>query len=743
MLILHNLWRRFTRSFLTVLGIAVGVASVVALGAMASGLADNYGNALGLNNDLLVTQKNAYDVVFSSLDETLGERIAALADVSNVDPGVFTWIAFDDAPYFLIYGYPAGSVAMDHYRIVEGKRVTAPGQIAIGRRGADALKKRVDDTLRVNGIPYRIVGIYETGQGMEESGGVVVLEDAQTIAQKERKVSLFQVGLRKGGNADNVIERIQSLDKEVTVSKASGYAGGEQWTDYLQGFAWGVSAIAILIGGLGMMSAMVMSVMERTREIGTLRAVGWSRGRVLRMILGEAILLSLIGGVLGVGLGALLAWLVGQMPGLGVMLAGAVDAELVIQGMVTALALGLIGGIYPAWTAANLQPVEALRYEGGGAAEVKGVLARVGNQSFRNLWRRRNRTLLSAAGIGIGVGTLVMLGGLVEGLTGQLNSLAGSGGAGNITVMQREVADMSLSSLDERIVRQIGAMPEVKTVSPFMIAFISSPEMPMFLIGGLDPNSPAMRHYKLVEGRSIERPNEMVLGRIAADAYKVGVGDTMALNDNRYRIVGITATGVAYEDGGGMVALREAQRIMGRPRAVSFIFVDVKDPASAERVAATLNARFPEARASISSEFAQSTNDMQTSMGMLNAIRLLALFIGGIVVANTMIMSIFERTREIGTLRAVGWPRRRILSQVLLESLLLCLVSAVFGTVLGVGVVTLIARAPYASQFVSATWRVEIFASAFVTAAALGVLGGLYPAWRAGQLEPAEALRYE
>ncbi|HQY93266.1 ABC transporter permease, partial [Caldilinea sp.] len=138
-----------------------------------------------------------------------------------------------------------------------------------------------------------------------------------------------------------------------------------------------------------------------------------------------------------------------------------------------------------------------------------------------------------------------------------------------------------------------------------------------------------------------------------------------------------------------------------------------------------------------------STNDMQTSMGMLNAIRLLALFIGGIVVANTMIMSIFERTREIGTLRAVGWPRRRILSQVLLESLLLCLVSAVFGTVLGVGVVTLIARAPYASQFVSATWRVEIFASAFVTAAALGVLGGLYPAWRAGQLEPAEALRYE
>ncbi|MFO7633490.1 MAG: FtsX-like permease family protein [Caldilinea sp.] len=743
MLILHNLWRRFTRSFLTVLGIAVGVASVVSLGAMANGLASNYGSALGLSNDLLVTQKNAYDVVFSSLDETLGTRIEAISDVGNVDPGVFTWIAFDDSPYFLIYGYPAGSVAMDHYRIVEGKPVTSGGQIAIGRRGADALKKRVDDVLRINGIPYRIVGIYETGQGMEESGGVVTLEDAQSIAQKERKVSLFQVGLRKNANADAVVERIQSLDKEVTVSKASGYSASEQWTDYLQGFAWGVSAIAILIGGLGMMSAMVMSVLERTREIGTLRAVGWSRGRVLRMILGESILLSLIGGVIGVALGAFLAWLVGQAPGLGMMLAGSVDVGLVIQGMVTALALGLIGGVYPAWTAANLQPVEALRYEGGGATETTGLLARIGNQSFRNLWRRRNRTLLSAAGIGIGVGTLVMLGGLVEGLTGQLNSLAGSGGAGNITVMQREVADMSLSSLDERIVRQIGAMPEVKTVSPYMLAFITSPEMPMFLIAGLDPNSPAIRHYKLVEGRYVQRPNEIVIGKIAADVYKVGVGSTMDLNGNRYRIVGITSTGVAYEDGGGMVALREAQRIMGRPRAVSFIFVDVADPSTAERVVETINTRFPEARASISSEFAQSTNDMQTSMGMLNAIRMLALFIGGIVVANTMIMSIFERTREIGTLRAVGWRRRRILGQVLLESLFLCLVSAVFGSVLGVGVVTLIAQAPYASQFISATWNMDIFVSAFVTAAVLGILGGLYPAWRASQLEPAEALRYE
>lgn len=743
MMVLHNLLRRATRSTLTILGIAIGVAAVVALGAMANGLSQSYGNVLGISNDLLVTQANTYDVVYSSLDETLGERIAALPDVTNVEPGVFTWYSFDELPYFLIYGYPPNSVAMQHYRIVEGKPVTGPGQIAIGRRAADALKAGLDDHLRINGAPYRIVGIYETGQGMEESGGVVVLEDAQAIAQKERKVSLFQVGLHRGAEADAVMARIEMLDDQLTVTTASGYSASEQWTQYLQGMAWGVAAIAILIGGLGMMSAMVMSVLERTREIGTLRAVGWSRGRVLRMILGESVALSLVGGMGGVLLGAALAWAAGQIPGVGTFLAGAITPDLMIQGMVTALALGIVGGAYPAFVAANLQPVEALRYEGGGATASTGLLARIGNQSFRNLWRRRNRTLLSALGIGIGVGTLVMLGGLTKGMIGQLNGLMGSGGAGNITVMQRDVADMSLSSLDERIVDVIRAMPQVKSASPFMLGVIVSPEVPMFLVGGLDLNSPAMRHYKLVEGRYVQRPNEIVLGKMAAKNYKVGVGKTLNLNDNRYKVVGITETGVAFEDAGGMLALREAQRLMGRPRAVTFIFVDVADPAQTAAVMEVIDKRFPEARASLSSEFSQSTNDMQNMQGMVTAIQWLALIVGGVVVANTMIMSIFERTREIGTLRALGWRRRRILGQILLESLLLCVVSALFGSLLGVGMMSLITMIPMVGSYMSAEWSIEIFVSAFFTAGLLGVLGGLYPAWRASKLAPAEALRYE
>lgn len=742
-MVLKNLLRRATRSLLTIAGIAVGVAAVVALGSMAQGIAKNYTSAVGLSNDLLVTQANAYDIVFSSLDATFGERIGAVPGVEKVEAGVFGWINVDTIPYFLVYGYEPGSVAMTHYRIVEGKPVTGGKQIALGRRGAEALKLGIDDTLRVYGVPYRIVGIYETGQGMEESGGVVTLADAQTITQKQRQVSLFQVGLRRNSDIDQVVARIQNIDKELTVTKSSEYEGNEQMMASLQGFAWGIAAIAILIGGLGMMSAMVMSVMERTREIGTLRAMGWSRWLVIQMILGEAIGLSAMGGLIGIVLGAGLAWLAGQSPGVGAFLEGSFTPGIFIQGMVTALLLGIIGGLYPAWTAANLQPVEALRYEGGGATPTKGWLARLGNQSFRNLWRRRTRTLLSAGGIGIGVATLVMLGGLVDGLMAQLNGLAGSGGVGNITVMQRDVADMSLSSLDERVVNQLRAMPEIKEASPYVLGFISNRELPIFIIGGLDPNSSAMRHYKLLAGRAIQRPNEMLVGKVAAETYKVGIDDTMTLYDNRYRIVGIFETGVAYEDGGSVLALREAQRLLNRGRTVSFIFVDVHNPAQAEAVRAAIDRRFAEARASLSSQFAQNTDDMKSTMAMMSAIQMLAMLVGGIVVANTMIMSIFERTREIGTLRAMGWAARRILGQILQESLYLCLFAGVVGALFGVALLTAIAQLPGANQFVAPSWTAQTFVTAFGVAILLGIVGGLYPAWRASRLRPVEALRYE
>src|SRR5512143_3908042 len=127
---LRKLWRRPVRTILTMLGIAIGVAAVVSLGAMAEGFVTNYNTAVGLNSDILVSQANAYDVLFSIVDESFKERIQAIPDVEKVEPGVYTWIATEQMPFFLLFGYEPGSTALRHYRIVEGKPVTAPKQIA-------------------------------------------------------------------------------------------------------------------------------------------------------------------------------------------------------------------------------------------------------------------------------------------------------------------------------------------------------------------------------------------------------------------------------------------------------------------------------------------------------------------------------------------------------------------------------------------------------------------------------------
>ena len=156
----------------------------------------------------------------------------------------------------------------------------------------------------------------------------------------------------------------------------------------------------------------------------------------------------------------------------------------------------------------------------------------------------------------------------------------------------------------------------------------------------------------------------------------------------------------------------------------------------AQPVQDAINRRFPKVRASISSEFAQNTDDIASMQAAASGIGLLALIVGGIVVANTMIMSIYERTREIGTLRALGWPGKRILSQIMQESVLLCLLSAILGSIGAVVLLSGLAAIPFAGGFMlRPAWAPGTFVSAVALTLVLGLLGGFYPAWRASRLQ--------
>ncbi|MEA3336197.1 MAG: FtsX-like permease family protein [Chloroflexota bacterium] len=750
-MLLKNLWQRKTRTFLTVIGIAIGVAAVVAMGAIAGNLIESYGSVLSNPNaDITVSQKDAIDVSFSALDENLDEQLRAVPDVEVVDPAVVIWVQSETTPFLMVFGYEPNSLAVRHYRIIEGKPVSASRQMALGKQAAEDLNKGVGDTLRIYGTPYQVVGIYETGQGLEEGGAVVTLEDAQDIASKPRKVNAYQIKLRRAENIDVALERLRTRFSDLSFSKGSGNETAEEWTGMVEGMAWGIAAIAVIIGGLGMMNTMVMSVFERTREVGVLRALGWGRGRVMGMILGEALLLSFFGGVLGILMGMAMVAAAGSAPGYGSFFGGhLLTPKLAFQGMATALLLGTVGGIYPAWWASKLTPIEALRYEGGASAgrkpkedgEEKKARLRM-PPVLRDLGRRKTRTVLTVLGIGVGVAALVALNGLSAGMISQLNNLAGGSATGDLMLMQKDVPDMSLSAIDERVVRAISNMPEVESVSGMMLSVTTLPGLPFFVVTGLDPNSPGMRHYDIVEGAPIRRPNEVIMGRGAADTLKKEVGDTIQVSNNVYRITGIFETGVLWEEAGVIMGMREVQLIFNRPRQVSYVLVDVHDASQVDYVQEAIQHRFDDVSVSLSSEFAQNTNDMQSMEAMTDVVVLFALLIGGVVILNTMMMTVYERTREIGTLRALGWRKRRIIGMVVQEAILLSALAGVVGIGLGMLLTKSAGLTPLGAQL-QGEYSLGLFVETMLIAVFLGVLGGVYPAWRASRLSPVEALRYE
>jgi putative ABC transport system permease protein len=163
----------------------------------------------------------------------------------------------------------------------------------------------------------------------------------------------------------------------------------------------------------------------------------------------------------------------------------------------------------------------------------------------------------------------------------------------------------------------------------------------------------------------------------------------------------------------------------------------------AQAMVEKINQQFPDVYAALVGQFADQLPDMQNSNSMMAGISFLAIAVGGLGVLNTMLMAVFERTREIGVLRALGWRRRGILEMILREALILGILGGIAGILFALGLTGLLQQDEMIGSFVTPVWTGAIFARAILVSLSLGLLGGLYPALRATRLLPVEALRYE
>jgi len=744
-MILKNLLRRKGRTFLTLVGIAVGVAAIVALGAVARGMRAGFtAMTRGSEADLVLSQADAVSAMFSSLDQQVAVEMRDWREVSAVNGVLFGNTVADNGSYLFFFGHNPQGFAIEHFRVVEGQSLveahdTRGKPLILGRRAADNMHRRVGDTFHVSGTAFRIVGIYETGDGFEDSGAVIPLEEAQTITVQPHHVSMLYIKLRDPSDEPRLRRRVARQFPNLSVSTTAGFAEQEQMLEILDVGAMAIAGLAILIGGVGMTNTLFMSVFERTREIGLLRSVGWGRRRILFLILGESMTLSLLGGIVGIGVGVGAVIAIGRSSSIMGIFGSQFTPVLFIRALVTVIVLGLLGGAYPAWWASRLLPVEALRYDGGTGANVTRALP--GGMTLRNLLRRRTRTTFTLLGIGISIAAIVVLGALARGMSDLMTAMFRASQT-DLLAIQAGV-DADFSAIDERVGSRITARPQVEAVAGTIMTAVQTEKIPMLLLFGYHPRSFAVRHFRIIEGAPLTGRHQVIVGKQAAEQMGLTVGDTLRLLKSNFHVVGIYETGISFEDVGVVIGLREAQSLTGKPHQVMYYAIQLRDPGQAEAMRGELEAAFPDIDVALTSDIAQSMSDFQVLQEMVTQISLLALFIGGLGMLNTMLMSVLERTREIGVLRALGWRKRQVLGMILQESLVLGVVGGICGILLGLtlgGLVTLV-QGMWGS--IEPAYAPQIFVQAVVVALVAGVLGGLYPAWRATRMHPVEALRYE
>jgi putative ABC transport system permease protein len=369
--IVRNVVRQRTRSALTVVGVAVAVATVVSLVGVATNFERSFRQVFDERDvDLIVVRAGASQRLNSALDESLGQRMLEVPGVREVVPGLVDVVTFEDRGLYgvLVNGWQPGSLSQEHgFKLLSG-RLLEPGdtrKVALGMILAKNLDKRVGDTVDVvEGEPFEVVGIYESFSVYENGGMVVPLHDLQALMGWEGQVTGFAIGLTKPGDqalVQEVREKIEALAPALSAMPSREQAETATPIRVARGMAWVTSLVALGIGGIGMLNTMIMSVLERTREIGILRAVGWKQGRIARMILGESFLLSLAGAIAGSLLALVAVRLLCKLPAISGYLDGYIAPQVYLQGIVVAVGLALVGGLYPALRAARLLPTEALR----------------------------------------------------------------------------------------------------------------------------------------------------------------------------------------------------------------------------------------------------------------------------------------------------------------------------------------------------------------------------------------------
>ena len=364
-----NLWRRRLRTLLTLGGIAMAIGAFVGLVGFSRSFEHEWLRLYSSSGtDIAVVDKTFLN---TSVSESVGVRLRAVPVVAQAEPMIFNIIDLTPEVNALVFGWKADSYEFNSLTFLSGHRFQdGHPQVILGDLLAGNLNKKVGETIDMQGATFTVMGIYRGGTALEAGAVIMPVDQLQQLSSLQGKVSGFHVRLRpapKGESPDHYLKRAQTEIEAalpgLNAQLASERAGNNQFVRLAHASAVGTSLIALLIGILGIANTMAMSVFERTREIGILRALGWKRWHVLILIQLEACVLGLGGGLLGLAVGWYALRLLASLPQTASIVTASFPVPLLAEALGIAILAGLIAGALPAWRGARLSPVEALRHD--------------------------------------------------------------------------------------------------------------------------------------------------------------------------------------------------------------------------------------------------------------------------------------------------------------------------------------------------------------------------------------------
>jgi putative ABC transport system permease protein len=845
----RSLRARPLRAVLTTSAIVLGVGMVfgvlLLVGTIHSTFDRLYDSIYG-KTDIVVSGERS----IGSLPERSIERVRAVEGVASASGSAWSvFRAVDergrvdramDAQIYVVGVDYAQPDSTDAERVT-GRRPTTGREIELQAGWAAKRGLEVGDRVPLSTpsgiVELRVVGTFEFGGGLDLGGygtASMPIDAARPIMDKPDTWDEIKVVVDDGLAVEDVRARLDAAMADG-VEVLTPESKGDQLQEQLASFdvvLYFFSGIALFVGAFLILNSFNMTVLQRIRELGTLRALGASRRRIVRSVLTEALVLGVVGSLLGLALGVVLALgLVQAMQAFG-MPVSKLDygAGPVIAAALTGLVTTIAGAAWPAFKAGRIAPVRALiggatlRRAPGARRAIAGTLLFVPGLVISGLFWFGDTSDGGMLGAVAGIGsTVVMFLGMVllapfvvlplthllarplrvlMPAEGRLAADAAHANPGrtaataatllvaiSVVVVNSTMASSFLGTisdeLDKRFARdltvqpigyqefgppqaglsrqlreQIAAMPEAAAVASRRSIYL--PELPAGggegLVVGYDPVE-----YDRVDHIDYEgAPRDAVLRGLAAGgvvpskayakAQGIEIGDRLALDGasgtRSALVVGIADT----LDGGGQTLQMSLDTMAGIYGAStdSQLAVKATSPEArdvlAERVNALLERDYPGMEALSNAEIKQQTEDaVNQQFGFFNAIVAMAVLVGMLGIVNTLSMSVLERTREIGVLRALGASRWRVRRTMANESLLISIAGTLSGIAAGlvVAMVWIVAMRESTFPGLALKLPVGMLVAIAVLGVVIGVAAAVLPARRAAKLDPLGALRYE